>query len=124
VNRGQRYQAVQATTASPERLMVLLFETALRHMRASAVALEEGRRHEGVKLATKASDIVIELHATLDRSRAPALCDQLAALYRFVCEKLLEAATIGDPQAARDAERVFAPLADAFERVVSAGATR
>ena len=104
--------------------MVLLFETALRHMRASAAALDEGRLQDGVKAATKASDIVIELHATLDRSRAPALCDQLAALYRFVCGRLLDAATGGDARAVRDAERVFAPLADAFERVVNAGATR
>jgi flagellar protein FliS len=120
----RRYQTVQASTASRERLMVLLFETALRHMRAAATALDEGRRADGAKAAIKASDIVIELHATLDRSRAPEMCDQLASLYRFVCGRLLTASTRGDSKAAREAERVFAPLADAFSRVVEAGAAK
>jgi flagellar protein FliS len=121
---GRRYQAVQASTASRERLMVLLFETALRHMRASASALDEGRTADGARAATKASDIVVELHATLDRTRAPQMCDQLASLYRFVCERLLTAATRHSAEAAREAERVFAPLADAFSRVVEQGSAK
>jgi flagellar secretion chaperone FliS len=120
VNPARRYGSIQVETASRERLMVLLFEAALKHMRSAGTALAEGRRSEGVKSATRASDIVIELRATLDRAHAPALCDSLGSLYQFVCQRLVLAATSGSAQAAREAERVFAPIADAFTRAVEA----
>ena len=39
----RKYAQTQNETASKERLMVLLFEAALRHMRRAAVSLEGGR---------------------------------------------------------------------------------
>ena len=98
--------------------MVLLFEAALRHIRSGATALETGRHAEANTALGKASDIVVELHATLDRSNAPELCDRLAEVYRFVCFRLSAAALSRDAKAAREAERVFAPIAEAFAEAV------
>ena len=117
---ARRYAQAQRETASPERLMVLLFEAALRHIRTGATALETGRHAEATKALTKASDIVVELHATLDRSKAPELCDRLAEVYRFVCLRLATAALSRDAKAAREAERVFSPIAEAFAEAVKA----
>ncbi len=99
--------------------MVLLFQAALRNMRAGAAALEAGNPSDAGRSFGKASDIVVELHATLDRSKAPELCDQLAEIYRFVTSRLSAAALSRDVKAAREAERVFAPIADAFESAVN-----
>jgi flagellar protein FliS len=98
--------------------MVLLFQTALRHIRAGTAFLDQGQHVEGSRTLLKASDIVVELHATLDRSKAPELCDQLAEVYRFVCQRLSAAALSRDARAAREAERVFAPIVQAFEAAV------
>ena len=116
---ARRYSQAERETASPERLMVLLFQAALRNIRNGAAFLEDGRAGEAGRALGKASDIVVELHATLDRSRAPELCDQLAEVYRFVCYRLNTAALSRDVRAARDAERAFAPIADAFEKAVA-----
>jgi flagellar biosynthetic protein FliS len=113
-----RYGNVQATTASPERLMVLAFETALRHMRAAATCFDTGRKSEGVLLCTKASDIVVHLHSTLDPRHAPALCADLAAIYQFTCARLILGATSGRAVPVREAERAFAPLVDGFSGAV------
>jgi flagellar protein FliS len=115
---ARRYAQAQRETASPERLLVLLFQAALRNMRTGSAALAEGKPAEAGRALGKASDIVIELHATLDRSKAPELCDQLAEVYRFVCQRLGAATLTRDAKAARDAERAFAPIADAFEKAV------
>jgi flagellar secretion chaperone FliS len=80
MNAAAKYGKVQATTATNERLMVMAFETALRHMRTAVTCFEEARRGEGVQLCTKASDLVVGLHATLDTRWAPELCQQLGAL--------------------------------------------
>jgi flagellar protein FliS len=116
---ARRYAQAQRETASPERLMVLLFEAALRNIRSGATALETGRQLEAAAPLMKASDIVVELHATLDHSKAPELCDRLSEVYRFVCLRLSTAALSRDPRAAREAERVFAPIADAFAQAVA-----
>ncbi|MFO0580742.1 MAG: flagellar export chaperone FliS [Anaeromyxobacter sp.] len=123
---ARRYSQAERETASPERLMVLLFQAALRNIRNGATFLEDGKSGEAGRALGKATDIVVELHATLDRSKAPELCDQLAEVYRFVCFRLNTAVLSRDVRAARDAERAFAPIADAFEKAVAslAGATR
>ena len=116
---ARRYAQAERETASPERLLVLLFQAALRNIRAGVTALEEGKPGDAGRAFGKASDIVIELHATLDRQKAPELCDQLAEVYRFVCHRLGAAALSRDVRAAREAERAFAPIADAFEKAVA-----
>lgn len=119
MNAARAYARTQHETASKERLMVLLFETALKHIRAGAAALEAGQRQQAVTPLTKAGDIVAELSATLDVSHAPELGQVLKDVYLFVSGRLIRAAATGHAEAARDAERVFAPIVDAFSQAVA-----
>jgi flagellar protein FliS len=119
MNAIRRYAQAQNETASPERLMILLFEAALRHMRTAAGALESGRAADANVALSKATDIVVELDATFDRPRFPELADNLGAVYQFVCNRLLSATVKRDPVLVREAERVFLPVADAFSTAVS-----
>jgi flagellar protein FliS len=116
---ASRYAKAERETASPERLLVLLFQTALRNIRTGAASLEAGEAVEGARALVRASEIVVELHATLDRSKAPELCDQLGGVYRFVCQRLGVAALSRDARVAREAEQVMAPVAEAFEAAVA-----
>jgi flagellar protein FliS len=118
MNRTRRYAQAQTETASPERLMVLLFEAALRHIRAGAAALEAGRAGEAAAPLERAADIVAHLDATFDRSRFPGLADNLGPVYRFLCQHLIRANASRDARLAREAERVFAPVAEAFAAAV------
>jgi len=118
MNPTRRYAQAQTATASPERLMVLLFEAALRHMRSGAAALDVGRQAEANQALARAGDIVTELDATFDTARHPKLGAQLAQIYAFVLERLLLANARRDAGLAREAERVFAPVADGFARAV------
>lgn len=117
--RANAYAKTQAETASKERLMVMLFEAALKHIRTGATALEQQRPGDAVVPLTKANDIVVELRSTLDVKHAPELCGHLADLYLFVCTRLMHASVARDAVAAREAERVFAPVVEAFATAVS-----
>jgi flagellar protein FliS len=119
MNAAKAYARTQNETASRERLMVLLFEAALRHMRTGAAALEAGDRTGAVTPLMKAGDIVAELSSSLDVSRAPELGQVLKDVYLFVSGRLIRAASTGQPEAAREAERVFAPIVDAFATAVA-----
>jgi len=116
MNAALRYGQTQNQTSSRERIMVLLFQAALRHMRNGAAALEQSRRADATLVLNKANDIVLELHATLDARVAPQLAEQLGEIYRFVASRLLSGMMRGDARMVREAERAFAPLVDAFEQ--------
>ncbi len=118
MNAAARYGVIQNETASRERLMVMLFEAALKHMRVGAGQLEAGSKIDGAKSAIKASEIVNYLQKTLDHAQAPKLCGDLHAVYTFVCTRLLRAAGSHSAEALREAERIFAPVADAFGEAV------
>ncbi len=112
------YARAAQETASRERLMVLLFEAALRHMRHAAALLDEGKA-EALPLLTKASDIVAELAATLDAKAVPELAQTLGEVYRYVAERLAHAAVFRKASAAREAERAFAPIVEGFQQAVA-----
>ncbi len=115
---ASRYERTRNETASRERLMVLLFEKALRHIRAGAIALEAGRDADAAAPLSKATDIVAHLEATFDRARVPALAENLGAVDRFTCQRLIAAIATRDPRAAREAERAFHPIVEAFTQAV------
>ncbi|MBX7113986.1 MAG: flagellar export chaperone FliS [Myxococcaceae bacterium] len=124
---ASRYSQTQRETASKERLMVLLFERALRDIREGTAAIEARRSLDAAQALTHASDIVTELHATLDRNQSPELCDYLSDVYRFVMLRLTQASLKLDATLAREAERAFVPVVEAFQTAVSqaaAGAPR
>jgi flagellar protein FliS len=117
-NASRAYARVRNETASKERLLVLLFETALRHMRVAAAALDKSDHKAADHSLGKASSIVAELLSTLDRSRAPELFDNLSSVYVFVGDRLLRGRLARSSALVREAERVFAPVAEAFADAV------
>lgn len=119
MNAARAYAKASNETASKERLMVLLFETALRHMRVAAASLEAQKPLEAMPLLTKASDIVTELAATLNPAAAPQLAEALGGLYLFVAERLAIASFSKDPSPVREAERAFAPIVEGFQQAVA-----
>ncbi len=102
------------------RLAALLLEAALRHMRHGAAAMEAGRVDEGSRALREAERIVMDLHTALDRDESPELAVALAPIYRWVCFRLRDADLLQDAHAAREAERAFEPLADAFSQAATA----
>lgn len=119
MHAARAYHRAAKETASRERLMVMLFETALRHMRQAATLLEEQQAFQALPLLTRASDIVAELASTLDAEKAPELAQTLGDLYLFVAQRLGRAGAFHEASAAREAERAFAPIVEAFQQAVA-----
>lgn len=117
---ANRYVTIKNATASKERLMVNLFETALRHMRVAMQHLEKNDRRPANVLLDKSSQIVAYLHGTLKRDAAPAMVDTLAELYTFTLARLLRAIVTGKVADVREAERAFAPIVEGFQKAVAA----
>jgi len=109
-----QYRQANVNTASPVRIVVQLYDGALRFLREAIDA------HARADLATRghklgrAHAVVTELRATLDRDQAPELCDQLEGLYDFVLDRIGQAASDGDAQVVGAAVDVLTTLRDAW----------
>ena len=123
MNAARAYARASSETASKERLMVLLFEAALRHMRVAASHLESNQPAVALPLLTKASDIVTELAGTLDSALSPELADTLGQVYLFVAQRLAFASFSKDAATVREAERAFAPVVEGFQQAVASMGT-
>ena len=118
MNAARAYTRTQNETASRERLMVLLFQAALRHMRAAAKSFEQKKTADGIKALGKASDIVQELLNTLHHATFPELCERLSQVYLFVLGRIDVALLTFDSKAALEAARAFEPIVLGFSEAV------
>ncbi|CAA7603181.1 Flagellar protein FliS [Acididesulfobacillus acetoxydans] len=78
-------------TATPERLLVMLYDGLLRFMSEAGLALKDRQYEQAHRALIRAQEIVLELRSTLKREIAPELADSLHSLYTFFYEKLIEA---------------------------------
>lgn len=112
-----RYRGVQVQTCSPQKLLVMLFDGALRFAsEADAAMVASDRARAGDRIG-RAHAIVAELAFTLDREQAPELCDNLLGIYAFCMGHLLEANLHQDPKRLAEVVAALTPLRDAFSAV-------
>ncbi|BCJ87876.1 flagellar export chaperone FliS [Effusibacillus dendaii] len=91
MNPQNVYMNTSIQTASPERLLIMLFDGALRFSKEAISAIEQKnfpRVHEKIR---RTQDIVNELIITLDRDRGGEVAENLLRLYGYIDRKLIEA---------------------------------
>lgn len=111
---GRRYLEMEISTASPELLVVRLYEAALRQARSAVAAVEAGRVRERGVAISKALAIVSELRGALDLERGGEIAGNLHGLYGFVTERLLEANLRGRAEPIGEALAVLERLQEAW----------
>ncbi|MFK7871670.1 MAG: flagellar export chaperone FliS [Oligoflexales bacterium] len=89
-NPYQQYQKTAVTTASREKVLIMLYEGAIRFIKQACTALDEKRIADKGMYISKATAIVSELMATLDFKVGGDLAVDLENLYVFMIDKLIE----------------------------------
>jgi flagellar protein FliS len=84
------YRESAVLTATPEQLVVMLYDGANRFLTQSAIAMRDGRAGLAGEKLRRAEAIIDELLATLDMS-VGAISERLQALYLFFKEHLMAA---------------------------------
>lgn len=90
-----RYLENEVLSRSPEWLVPLLYEHLLGSMRRAIVQIETENLEGRAESLSRASAIVGELLASLDRTNGGALADGLAGLYAYIAIELLEVGRSG-----------------------------
>ena len=110
----QAYQVNSVQTASPEQLVVMLYDGCLRFLRRAEAAARDDRPPQVTNGISRATAIIMELNATLDMERGGEIAKNLRSLYLFLHRHLLEASRERDPEKIAQAIRLVADLRDAF----------
>jgi flagellar protein FliS len=84
-----QYQQQQIMTAPPDKLLLMLFDGALRFCRQAKNALEEARLEEAHHHIVRVQDIVMELESSLNMDYE--ISSSLWAIYDYLYRRLVEA---------------------------------
>jgi flagellar protein FliS len=109
------YQGNAVATASPARLLVMLFDRLVLDVERGEAALLAGQRDEMNRQFVHAQAIVTELQSTLDADAMPGGREMLA-LYDYVQRQLIKANVSGDRVAAAEALRFSRELCDTWRQ--------
>ena len=113
------YRQGSVLTAPPERLVLMLYDGALRFLGQAAIAMRDGSTVPANERLRKAEAIVDELLATLDPS-AGEIADRLAAIYVFCRRRLMEAHLERDADKVDEVRGLLAELRDAWAELCTA----
>lgn len=90
-NPYAKYKETQVGTASKEKILLMLYEGAIKFSKLCRKAMESNDMNEKGKYLGKTLDIVFELKNTLDFKVAPEIANQLDGLYNYMIEELTNA---------------------------------
>jgi flagellar protein FliS len=92
------YQDSAVTTQSKGRLIVLLYEGAIKFMKLAIKELQANNYEAKGQYINKARDIINELDAVLDMNTGGEIAANLRKLYCFMNNRLSEANVQRDPK--------------------------
>jgi flagellar protein FliS len=110
-----RYLADSVNTASPARLLVMLYERLVLDLSQAEVAMGAGQREEGGERLMHAQEIVLELRATLDEELWAGAAG-LAQIYEFVVNELIAANIKADVGRIVACRSLVEPLLEAWRQ--------
>ncbi len=117
-NPYSQYQKTQVVTASREKILLMLYEGAIRFTKHAHAALKQGKIAEKGKYISKATAILSELMATLDFKAGGQLAVDLENLYVFMIDKLIEGNIKNDPECLAHVEQLLMTLFEAWKDIV------
>ena len=87
----KQYQTNNITTATPEKLMIMLFDGAVQFLQKAKSAIEEKNLQERAKNIEAARKIIRELMRTIDLENGNDVSKSLFRLYNKMAMKLIKA---------------------------------
>lgn len=120
---SQSYQALAIQTASPGKLILMLFDGALRFIETSKQGFASP--HENLKRPelihnslTKVSDILLELQSSLNLEKGGELAQTLYRLYAYMLEQVTKANLQKEPSFVLEVEKLLKPIRDAWAEML------
>lgn len=112
------YRQATVTTQSKGRLIVLLYEGAVKFMKLAVKELQAGNYQAKGQYISRAQDIINELNAILDMDAGGEIAANLRKLYCFMNNRLSEANAQRDPRMIREVISMMEELNQGWKTIV------
>jgi flagellar secretion chaperone FliS len=118
-----KYMTQQVMTASPAKLVFMLYDRAIVSLREAIKAIEIGDVERRWKANNRAVEIVSHLWSTLDTENGGEIAKNLENLLPFITRQLTRVDLNNDAGAAEEAILLLEPLRDAWREISMAQGT-
>jgi len=106
----QKYKQSSVQSASKEKILLMLYEGAIRFVKQAMIAIDKKQIAErGINIG-RAFDVVMELNNTLNHEVGGEIAKNLEQLYMFITEQLTQANATGQKKPLEDALKVLETL--------------
>ncbi|WP_136807851.1 flagellar export chaperone FliS [Desulfosediminicola flagellatus] len=113
-----QYQHNQVATASPEQIMLMLYDGAIRFIRRAINANKENDMVEKLQGISKCLAIITEFSNTLDHEIGGKIAEDLDALYHFMMRELNSARKDTTGVHLENVEKILVDLRDTWGQAV------
>jgi len=111
------YQQTAIGTQSKGRLIVMLYDGAIKFMKLAVKELEAGDYAAKGQYINRAQDIISELNAVLDMDGGGEIAQNLRKLYTFMNGRLRQANTNRDPDMIREVITLMEELNQSWKAI-------
>ena len=113
------YREREVLTASPEKLVVIVFDHVLENLRRARVAIEAGNIEQRAQAMRRAREGVMELLTTTDEDRGGEMALKLRALYAYALREFLAIGRTLDIKQLDSVTAILANLRESFATIAS-----
>lgn len=117
-NAYQKYKTTSVQSASREKILLMLYEGAIKFTKLALKAIEEKKIADRGQNIGRAFDIIMELNNTLDHKVGGDIANQLEQLYMFMMEQYTKANISGDPEPLKTNLKLLQTLYDGWVQAV------
>jgi len=119
------YQRNMYETASPHKLILLLYNAAITNIQRAEKALDDKKIEDSNRYNLKAQEIIYELMACLNEEQGGQIAQNLKQIYFYCANQLVQANVHKDRSLLEEVERLIDELRQAWQEIgkdVSIGA--
>jgi len=113
-----QYQNNQVMTASPEQILIMLYDGAIRFVRQARLAIVDGRQGDKATAISKTIAIITEFSNTLDFEVGGDIAQDLNRLYDFMVRELSAVNARSNAERLNPVEKILQDLRDAFTEAI------
>ncbi len=117
MNGIESYQRTAISTQSRGRLIVMLYDGAIKFLKLALQEIEAGHWAAKSQYINRAQDIIAELNAILDMEAGGEIARNLRRLYLFMNRRLVQANIKKDPQMIREVITLMEELNQSWKTI-------
>jgi flagellar protein FliS len=124
VNGHERYLETAVETASPARLIVMLYDGAIRFINEAAYAMQQRDYETQNTKLQRAQKILAELISSLDFDKGGEIAENLFRLYTYMYNQLVEANINDSRDRLEHVVHLLSELREAWETIAAEAETQ